>query len=133
MTDFTALSDDEWRERLLATLVGSLDRHPLARRVLSGLEPPVTDRVIDLPALAELRKAMADRLQAGQVAGVVRTDIDPSSIANGGVAIILATLMAVMQFGDQAVAAYGADVLNFFQAAIDVPRADRPAKAGRRP
>ncbi len=45
--------------------------------MLAGLEPEVTDRVLEIPALAELRKAIAERIQAEQLAGTVRTDIDP--------------------------------------------------------
>ena len=43
-------SSEEWRETLILTLVAAVERHPLARRVLSGLEPHVTDRVVELPA-----------------------------------------------------------------------------------
>src|SRR5581483_7581307 len=66
----------EWRQTLLVTLVGAVARHPLARRVLAGLEPDVTDRVLDIPALSELRKACAERLRTEQLAGSVRRDID---------------------------------------------------------
>src|SRR3974390_2869693 len=45
----------DWRQLLLVTLIGALDEHPLARRLLAGLEPEVTARVLDIPALAELR------------------------------------------------------------------------------
>src|SRR3954465_7538657 len=30
---------EEWRERLIFTLVEAVERHPLARRLLAGLEP----------------------------------------------------------------------------------------------
>src|SRR5947209_15936434 len=65
------LSDD-WRQTLILTLVGALERHPLARRVLAGLEPDVTDRVLDIPALMDLRKACAERIRAEQLEGRVR-------------------------------------------------------------
>ena len=39
-----------WRDSLILTLLSAVERHPLARRVLAGLEE-VTDRVIDIPAL----------------------------------------------------------------------------------
>src|SRR2546421_8576198 len=52
---------DDWRETLIFTLLGAVERHPLARRLLGGLEPDVTDRVLEIPALAELRKACAAR------------------------------------------------------------------------
>src|SRR6476661_3285348 len=58
-----------WRENLIFTLV--LDRHPLARRVLGGHEPGVPERVVDIPAMTELRKAVAERLRTDQLDGVV--------------------------------------------------------------
>ena len=42
----------DWRQTLLFTLVTAVDRHPLARRLLAGLEPDVTDRVLEIPALS---------------------------------------------------------------------------------
>src|SRR2546423_10328395 len=36
-----------WRQTLIFTLVGAVERHPLARRLLAGLEPDVTDRVLE--------------------------------------------------------------------------------------
>jgi AcrR family transcriptional regulator len=110
-----------WRETLIFTLVDAIERHPLARRVMSGLEPHVTGRVLDLPALAELRKACGEKLRADQLAGVVRDDIDPAAIGNGGVAIVMALVMAVLQFGREGVALYGPDVMAVFEAAIDRP------------
>jgi AcrR family transcriptional regulator len=114
----------EWRETLLFTLADALDRHPLARRVLAGLEPDVTDRVVDIPALLELRKAVAEKLRLDQIEGLVRTDIDPAALANGAVTIVLALLMAMLQFGQESVAAHGTDILAVFEAALDPPAAD---------
>jgi AcrR family transcriptional regulator len=107
-----------WRQTLLFTLVGAVDRHPLARRLLAGLEPDVTDRVLDIPALNELRKACAERLQAEQLAGAVRADIDPVAIGNGVVAIVLSLLMSVVQLGIDATAPYATDVIAVFEAAL---------------
>jgi hypothetical protein len=89
--------------------------------VLSGLEPHVTNRVLDLPALAELRKACAERLRAEQLTGVIRTDIDPVAIANGSVIIIMSLMMSLLQFGRQGAVLYGEDVLAVFAAALDAP------------
>jgi AcrR family transcriptional regulator len=111
----------EWRDTLLFTLVDALDRHPLARRVLAGLEPDVTDRVIELPALLELRKVVAEKLRQDQLEGLVRADIDPDAVANGAITIVLALLMAILQFGRESVTAYGTDVLSVFEAALDLP------------
>lgn len=109
----------DWRRTLIFTLVGAVERHPLARRLLAGLEPDVTVRVLEIPALAELRKACAERLRSEQLAGTVRPDIDPVTIANGVVAIILSLLMSVVQLGTDAAAAYAADVTAVFEAALD--------------
>jgi AcrR family transcriptional regulator len=107
-----------WRQTLIATLVDALDRHPLARRVLSGLEPDATDRVIDIPAMLELRKAIVERLRDDQLAGVIRSDIDPVAIGNGAVTIIVSLLMSVLQFGRRGVDVYGPDVFAVFEAAL---------------
>lgn len=109
----------DWRQLLLVTLVRAVDRHPLARRLLAGLEPDVTDRVLDIPALAELRKACSERLRQDQLAGTVRPDIDPQAIGNGLVAITLSILMSVVQMGAEAAAPYGNDVLAVFAAALE--------------
>ncbi len=112
----------QWREQLVLTLIDALDRHPLARRVLAGLEPEVTDRVQDIPAMLELRKAVVEQLRADQAAGLVRTDVDAEAVGNGAVTIILTVLMSVLQFGRSGVDQYGADVMAVFAAALDPPR-----------
>lgn len=111
----------DWQQTLVVTLVDAVDRHPLARRVLAGLEPEVTDRVLDIPILVELRRACADRLRADQAAGRVRADIDPVVIANGIVSIVLSLLMSITQLGRGVVAVYAEDVAAVFGAAIDPP------------
>jgi hypothetical protein len=113
---------DDWRQTLIFTLLAAVERHPLARRLLAGLEPEVTERVLEIPALAELRKAVADRLATEQLAGSVRADIDPLTMANGIVAIILSLLMSVVQVGGNAAAAYGSDVAAVFSAALHATR-----------
>ena len=110
---------DDWRAALVSTLVDAVERHPLARRLLAGLEPGVTERVLEIPALAELRKACVERLQREQLAGTIRTDIDPVAIAHGMVSIILSLLMSVVQLGGNAAATYGPDVTAVFEAALD--------------
>ena len=111
----------DWRQTLLFTLVTAVDRHPLARRLLAGLEPDVTDRVLEIPALTELRKACGERLRAEQQAGTVRPDIDPVTIGNGVVSIMLSLLMSVVQLGPQAAGPYGGDVAAVFEAALEMP------------
>lgn len=112
-----------WQGALILTFVDAVEGHPLARRVLAGLEPHVTARMIEIPAMAELRKAVAERLRADQMAGTIRADIDPVSIANGCVAILLSLMMSVLQFGPHGAVAYGSDVFAVFTAALEPPRA----------
>ncbi len=117
--DDPAIAD--WRQTLIFTLVAAVQHHPLARRVLAGREPEVTDRVLEIPALAELRKACTERIRAGQLAGVVRDDIDAVTIGNGVISIVLSLLMSVVQVGPNAAVAYGDDVAAVFEAALDLP------------
>ncbi|UDY35274.1 TetR/AcrR family transcriptional regulator [Dermatobacter hominis] len=114
---------EDWQSRLIVTLVETVDRHPLARRLLAGLEPEVTVRVLDIPALAEVRKVCAERLRADQLTGNVRADIDPDRIADGLVSIVLSILMSVVQLGPTITAERAPEVLAVIAAAIDPPRA----------
>jgi AcrR family transcriptional regulator len=109
-----------WHQVLMSTLVAAVERHPLARRLLAGLEPEVTDRVLEIPALAELRKAVAERLRAEQAAGTVRPDIDPAAVGSGLVTLVLSLLMSIVQVGGDAVSRYAPDVISVFEASIDV-------------
>lgn len=112
----------DWRQTLVFTLVEAVEHHPLARRLLAGAEPGVADRVLEIPALADLRKACAERLRAEQLTGTVRPDIDPAVIANGVVAIILSLLMSVIQLGRDATLVYARDVAAVFAAALEPTR-----------
>lgn len=111
--------DDSWRTSLIASLVSALDRHPLAQRMLAGLEPDFTDRIAALPAMAQLRSAVADRLRADQAAGLARTDIDPETVGHGIVSIFIAMLLAVVQFGGEGSMGRGAEMLAVVEAAVD--------------
>jgi AcrR family transcriptional regulator len=108
-----------WRETLVLALLDALEHHVLARRVLSGLEPHVTHRMLEIPALAELRKALTERLRHDQAAGTVRADLDAAAIANGAVIIVVSLLMSALQFGRDGIRAYGDDVLAVLAAALD--------------
>ena len=109
----------DWRETLVFTLLDAVESHPLARRLLSGLEPEVTSRVLEIPALNDLRKACVERLSSEQLAGTVRSDIDPLVIGNGIVAMVLSLLMSVVQVGKDTAATYAAEVSAVFAAALD--------------
>lgn len=114
---FDAPDDDQWREALFLSLIAAVGGHPLARRVLANLEPDVTDRVVDLPALTELRKAVAERLAAEQLEGTVRHDIDPVVVGGGIVSIIVSLLMTVTQL-DHLPVDQARDVIAVFEAAL---------------
>ena len=109
----------DWQETLLVTLLGAVEEHALARRLLAGLEPEVTPRVLQIPALEELRGVCAQRLAADQVAGTVRPDIDPATTAQGVVAIVMSLLMSVVQLGLDATSPYAASVAAVLEAAIE--------------
>jgi AcrR family transcriptional regulator len=120
-TAFVETTVPNWWQTLIVTLVDALERHPLARRLLAGLEPDVTGRVLEMPALAELRKACAEQLRVEQVEGSVRTDIELVPMANGIVAIMLSLLMSVVQVGGDAASLYSDDIASVFEAAIRRP------------
>lgn len=110
--------DDSWRATLIVTLVAAIENHPLARRILAGLEPDVTVRVLEIPALEELRKLIAERIRSEQLDGRARSDIDPMTIANGLVSIHLSLLMSVTQLGADAIATYAPGVISVMEAAL---------------
>ncbi|MEZ5254364.1 MAG: TetR family transcriptional regulator [Microthrixaceae bacterium] len=113
----------EWQETLVLALIDAIEQHPLAKRVLSGLEPHATDRVIEIPALNGLRRTVAARLRGQQQTGIVRTDVDPDALADGSVGIILSVLMAVLQFGPMAISTFGPGIVAMFDAALLPPEA----------
>jgi AcrR family transcriptional regulator len=75
--------DQTWRDTLIFSLVSALDHHPLAHRVLAALEPNATGRMIELPALNNLRLAMADRLRNERDLERV-TDHSRAALGRGG-------------------------------------------------
>jgi AcrR family transcriptional regulator len=115
----------EWREELLGTLLESLAHHPLARRVLAGLEPEFTVRLLDIPSLAEMRKASAEQLRTQQLEGQIRADIDPDRMAGGLLMIVLSMLMSLIQTGLDPSEPRVADVHAVFDAALGIPGSPR--------
>lgn len=96
----TAIAGTPVRAReavILAALADHITEHPLAARVLSGQEPEVIDRVLDLPSLRAFNAQIAHDIAEAQVAGEVRTDVDPTTMADGFEAIILTLLMGHLQ------------------------------------
>jgi AcrR family transcriptional regulator len=93
------LAPEQWGHTMMQSLVARMDEHPLARRIVSGLEPEFTMRLLDIPALDQLRKGVAELMRAHQVTGLVRRDVEPVQMANGLVVIVISLLMATMQTG----------------------------------
>ena len=81
--------------QVIPRLLAGVDRHPLARRVLSGLEPDAVQRLLGIPALRDLEVKIADDLRDGQALGIVRPDIDPDLVATGLESLVLALLIAI--------------------------------------
>lgn len=90
---------DQWGRLMMRALVAHMDPHPLAGRILRGLEPEFTMRLLQIPALEELRKSVTELLRDHQLAGRVRNDIDPPETANGLVVIVISLLMVTLQTG----------------------------------
>jgi AcrR family transcriptional regulator len=106
---------------LIQLLLDALPDHPLARRVLSGLEPESTERLLDIPALARLRVQLADLLTGDQEAGKVRVDVDPSTMADGLVTIVLALLIGILQTGGEALPERAPGVIAVLDASLRAP------------
>ncbi|HEX6476989.1 MAG TPA: TetR/AcrR family transcriptional regulator [Acidimicrobiales bacterium] len=111
----------DWGE-LIQLLLDSLPDHPLARRVLSGLEPESTERLLDIPALARLRAQLAELIASDQDDGAVRGDVDPTPLADGLVTIVLALLIGVLQTGGRPQPERAPGVIAVFEAALRPPR-----------
>jgi AcrR family transcriptional regulator len=94
-------------ERLLATVLAIIERYPLARRLLAGLEPEVTERVLETESFAVLRRAVAELLAEGQAAGAIRPDLAPEHLADGLVAVVVAVAMASVQIGPTVPGTFG--------------------------
>lgn len=103
---------------ILILLLGSIDEHPLARRVLAGMEPDALRRLINLPALSELTSSIAERVRAAQERGEVRRDLDAELFASGAEAILLSLLMSVVQVGASTEARRQMGVLTIFDAVL---------------
>jgi AcrR family transcriptional regulator len=106
---------------LIGALLEGLPHHPLARRVLAGLEPDQTERLVGIPALVKLRKGIAHLVSAGQATGEYRPDIDAGLVADGLGTIIVSLLMAILQSGGVPDERRVAGVIAVLDAALRVP------------
>jgi AcrR family transcriptional regulator len=93
---------DQWGRLMMRALVAHMDAHPLAGRILRGLEPEFSMRLLQIPALQELRKTVTELIRDQQVIGAVRQDIEPAQTASGMVVIVISLLMATLQTGANA-------------------------------
>jgi AcrR family transcriptional regulator len=120
---FVAMSEDaeHWARSMMRGLLGRLAEHPLAGRILRGLEPDFTMRLLHIPALEELRKSVTELIRVEQVEGVVRRDIDPAQTANGMVVIVISLLMAATQTGAGGIDQVVGDVESVLHAATRPP------------
>jgi AcrR family transcriptional regulator len=114
---------DQWGRVIMRALVAHVDAHPLAGRILRGLEPDFTMRLLHIPALQELRKTVSELIRVQQMDGAVRQDIDPGQTASGMVVIVISLLMATMQTGadDGGYELVAADVESVLHAATRPP------------
>lgn len=94
-------------DRLLDTVLAIVERYPLARRLLAGLEPDVTERVLETESFAVLRRNVAELLAEGQEAGSIRPDLPAEHLADGLVAVVVAVAMASVQIGPTIPDAFG--------------------------
>lgn len=97
-------------ELLLDTVLDIIDRHPLARRLLAGLEPDFTAKVLDSESFGQLRATLVPLLEAGQRLGAVRPDLGVAELADGLIGLVLAMAMASVQIGPKVAGAFGAGV-----------------------
>ncbi|HEX3564452.1 MAG TPA: TetR/AcrR family transcriptional regulator [Acidimicrobiales bacterium] len=133
----TSIADSKgttrWRRALIVTLFESVDHHPLARRVLAGLEPDFTVRLLHIPALEQMRKACGERVRARQLAGQVSPDIDAFTVGSGLVTVVLSLLMSSIQMGVEPATLLGSDVAAFVDAALGPPtKSRRPRSTSER-
>jgi AcrR family transcriptional regulator len=117
--------DGEWSS-LVELLFDETSQHPLARRILAGLEPGFTERLLEIPALTSLRAAIAALLAIGQEVGEVRADIEPAAFADGLTTIVMSLLIATLQTGVPARGVHAAGVVTVIDAALRPPSAPGP-------
>jgi AcrR family transcriptional regulator len=109
---------------VFARLLAALDHHPLARRILAGVEGSGAERLAMLPTEVQLRVGLATAIRRGQADGTVRADVEPDELASGLEAVVIALLIAILQTGGRPDPGYSTGVLTVLDAAM------RPAPPG---
>ncbi|MDE0802104.1 MAG: TetR/AcrR family transcriptional regulator [Acidimicrobiales bacterium] len=113
-----ALAAGDGPTGLLATVLGTIGHHPLAERLLAGLEPDFTSRVLETPAFGDLRRGVATVLADRQREGTVRGDVSASDLADGVVATVVASAMATVQIGDSVLETFGDGLAAMFEVVL---------------
>jgi AcrR family transcriptional regulator len=114
-------SDRHWGHSMMLGLVQRLETQPLAKRIVSGLEPEFTIRLLDIPALEQLRKEVAELMGRLQVTGEMRRDVEPGQMASGLVVIVISLLMATVQTGGSGFERVARDIEAVLDAATRPP------------
>lgn len=110
-------------ERLLATTLEIVDRHPLARRLLAGLEPDFTASVLGSESFDALRAMLVPIMSEGQRIGAVRPDLPVADLADGLMGIVLAMAMASVQIGPAVGTTFGPGISTVLRGLLsDDPR-----------
>lgn len=104
--DAEAMTLDVVFEGLLAAVLDIVGRHPLARRLLAGLEPDFTARVLESASFEGLRATVVPLLAEGQRLGWIRPDLPTGDLADGLTGCVLAMAMATVQIGPAIDATY---------------------------
>jgi len=84
---------------LIPALLGELESHPLARRILQGHEADRTRELLDLPAIARTREQLTQLVAGAQQGGAVRDDLTPEALAGALETLTLALLLGAVQVG----------------------------------
>lgn len=118
-----ALSEEGVLQGLLGAVIDIIERHPLARRLLAGLEPEFTERVLDSPSFDDLRATLVPILDAGQRIGWIRPDLPAVDLADGLTGFVLAMAMASVQIGPAVDRTFGRGVTTVLRGLLsDDPR-----------
>jgi len=113
----------------LLLALDALDRHPLTRRVLAGHEVDAVRHVREMSSLGLITDYVRDRIVEGQRTGEVRDDADPSVMADGIEALVIALLMSAVHSTETAVDRYLVGVVEAFDAMLR-PAGPRPPGLG---
>jgi AcrR family transcriptional regulator len=115
-------SDSHWGHTMMRSLIERMSHHPLAGRIVAGLEPDFTMRLLDIPALEQLRKGVADLMRGLQLKGEVRSDVEPDQMASGLVVIVISLLMTAVQTGGAGFDLIAGDIEAVLDAATRAPQ-----------